>query len=54
MRHRLVRSGEQLAVLEGHKGQVVSASFSHDGRWLGTASEDYTARLWLVHIAVRD
>jgi WD40 repeat protein len=29
-----------------HAGEVNSAQFSPDGRWLVTASKDYTARLW--------
>jgi WD40 repeat protein len=50
-----VQTGEQLkTVLEGHKQQVISASFSRDGRWLATASEDYTARLWPVYVVIDD
>ena len=36
----------QLAVFEGHKGEVFSVSFSQDGNRLATASADATARLW--------
>jgi hypothetical protein len=42
-----------------HAGEVKSAQFSPDGRWVVTASKDYTARLWdattgqAVGVAVR-
>jgi WD40 repeat protein len=29
-----------------HAAEVKSAQFSPDGRWIVTASSDYTARLW--------
>ena len=29
-----------------HAAEVLSAQFSPDGRWVTTASKDYTARLW--------
>jgi WD40 repeat protein len=29
-----------------HEGAVTSAQFSPDGRWVVTASKDYTARVW--------
>jgi WD40 repeat protein len=35
-----------LAVLRGHGNSVLSASFSHDGRRIVTASRDKTARIW--------
>lgn len=35
-------------LLIGHNGGVTSASWSHDGNWLLTASSDKAARLWSV------
>jgi WD40 repeat protein len=38
--------GEVVRTLEGHTGQVNSASFSPDSRLIVTASADNTARVW--------
>ncbi|MEG4842753.1 nSTAND1 domain-containing NTPase, partial [Microcoleus sp. B9-D4] len=39
-------TGKQLAILEGHQGQVNDVEFSPNGKLLVTAGEDRTARLW--------
>jgi WD40 repeat protein len=40
------QTNTQIAVLEGHTGQVWSAVFSPDGSTILTASDDQTIRLW--------
>jgi WD40 repeat protein len=35
-------------VLDGHRGDIRTATFSADSRWLVTASNDGTARVWSV------
>jgi WD40 repeat protein/serine/threonine protein kinase len=42
------RSGAELRVLRGHKGAVVAFDASSDGRFVVTASEDRSARLWAL------
>ena len=41
-----LETGQQLRLLEGHKGGVNAATISADGRWGLTGSDDLTVRLW--------
>merc|ERR1711988_1524243 len=41
-------SGECLYTLQGHKAPVRSVSSTLDLKYVGTGSEDQTARLWVV------
>lgn len=41
-----MKDGTQHKELTGHDGDVRSAIFSSDGRFVVTASDDHTARIW--------
>ncbi len=43
-----VQTGKQLVAFRGHSGALRSALFSTDGRFVVTASDDQTARVWDV------
>ena len=43
-----VSSGSKIATLSGHLSDINGITFSHDGRFIATASLDGTARLWSV------
>src|SRR5262249_54268252 len=46
-------SGTRRGVLAGHDGPVVSLSFSPDGKYLASGSEDTTVLVWAMHRALR-
>ena len=43
---------ENKTILKGHTDNVNFASFSHDGRWIVSASDDRTVRVWDVQTGI--
>lgn len=46
-----IQTGELGPLLEGHTGDVTRLVYSPCGQWIGSYSEDKTARLWTLHDA---
>jgi WD40 repeat protein len=45
-----VQTGEEVRRFIGHSNQVRDIDFSPDGKYILTASNDNTARLWLTNL----
>lgn len=41
-------TGEELATLHGHVNTICEVAFSHNGKFLATASDDHQVKLWSV------
>ncbi len=46
------RTNEVMQLLEGHDGQLYSATFSPNGQLIASASSDWTTRIWNVNSGV--
>jgi WD40 repeat protein len=45
-----ITTGQEIRRLAGHTNEVRDVTFSPDGKYILTASEDSTARLWLTDL----
>ena len=43
-----VLTGREIRVFKGHTAPISTAVFSADGKWIASASDDQTVRLWNV------
>src|SRR5262249_27454425 len=39
-------TGEDVGILQGHRGRITSLAISPDGKWLASGSIDHTAKVW--------
>jgi eukaryotic-like serine/threonine-protein kinase len=43
-----IETGKEIRRLEGHTDQILTLTWSPDGKWIGSGSKDFTAMLWPV------